>query len=113
MDAVDSTSAVLTGQVLIGPTCPVAAIDDNGVGVCADRPFAAILSIKTQDDTLEVARVATDDQGLFSTTLAPGTYRIFPLTLTGHALPRGVPATVTLEPGSVTTLDLHVDSGIR
>ena len=101
----------LTGQVLIGPTCPVVRLDR--LDQCQDRPYPARVSIQTADGTSEVTQVTTDDQGRFLIDLDPGTYLIVPLTLPGHILPRGIPQPVTLDPGVVSTVIVHYDSGIR
>src|SRR5216683_870322 len=71
-------TSVLAGQVLIGPTCPLAR--PNPPPGCEDRPYQASISIQTPDGTQEVARIETDEQGLFSIELSPGDYLVVPLT---------------------------------
>jgi hypothetical protein len=110
-DAAASARATLAGEVLIGPTCPVVRLDR--LDQCQDRPYAATLSIQTSDSTQEVTQVTTDDQGHFSVELDPGTYVIIPLRPPGSILPRGIPQTVTLPPGVVSSVAVHYDSGIR
>lgn len=101
----------LTGDVVIGPTCPVVRLDR--LGQCQDRPYAATLSIQTADGTTEVTRVTTDDQGHFGVALEPGTYEVVPLTPPGSSLPRGIPQTVTLADGVPLHIVVQYDSGIR
>jgi hypothetical protein len=110
-DAAAPARATLAGEVLIGPTCPVVRLDR--VDQCQDRPYAATLSIQTSDSAQEVTQVTTDDQGHFSVELDPGTYQLVPLRPPGSILPRGIPQTVTLAPGVVSTVVVHYDSGIR
>src|SRR5689334_11294094 len=104
--------ATLAGLVTIGPTCPGPVRLDR-LGQCQDKPFAATLSIQTQDGSQEVAEVISDDQGQFSIQLDSGTYQIVPVTPPGSILPRGVPQAVTLNPGDVVNVTVHYDSGMR
>lgn len=101
----------LTGDVVIGPTCPVVRLDR--LDQCQDRPYAATLSIQTADGTSQVTRVTTDDQGHFAVALEAGTYQVVPLTPPGSILPRGVPQTVTLVDGVTSSIVVQYDSGIR
>jgi hypothetical protein len=107
----DAAASVLTGQVLIGPTCPLAR--PNPPPGCADRPYQASISIQTPDGAQEVAQVDTDDQGVFSIDVSPGDYLVVPLTPPGNILPRGEPQLVSVAPGVTVTLVLHFDSGLR
>ena len=103
--------ATLSGQVVIGPTCPVVRVDR--LDQCQDRPYAATLSIRTPDGLSEVSEVTTDDQGNFSVQLDAGTYLVVPLTPPGSILPRGMPQTVTLAPGELSNVLVQYDSGLR
>ena len=106
-----SNVAMLLGQVLIGPTCPVVRLDQPDQ--CQDRPYAATLSIRSVDGSQEIAQTTTDDQGQFSVELDPDTYLVVPLTPAGSILPRGIPQTVTLALGEPTNIVVRYDSGMR
>src|SRR5437879_5762651 len=101
---------VLTGQVLIGPTCPVARPNQPG---CGDRPYQATISVQTADGSQELARVDTDTEGVFSIELAADDYLLVPLTPQGSILPRGEPQLVSVAPDTTTTIVLRFDSGLR
>jgi len=107
----NTSSTTLAGQVLIGPVCPVVRIGQGDQ--CADQPYPGNLSIRTPGGDQEVAQITADAQGSFAVDLAPGSYKIVPLSPPGHILPRGVPQTVTLDLGMTTTVEVHYDSGIR
>src|SRR5215467_9391756 len=68
-----ASKGILIGEVVAGPTCPVATAEQP----CPPRsvPNRAVL-IETPGGTV-VMRVTTDQQGRFRITLAPGTYRVF------------------------------------
>ena len=104
----DDGSTVLDGQVVLGPIAPVSM-----PGVPDNRPYAATLSIQMPDATQEITQVTTDDQGVFSVALDPGSYLVVPLSPPGQSLPFGKPQTVTLDAGTVTTIVVQYDSGIR
>jgi hypothetical protein len=111
-DGSDDVTAVsvLTGQVLIGPTCPVAR--PNPPPECADRPYQASISVQPPDGSQELLRFDTDDSGNFSVELSPGDYLLVPLTPPGRILPRGQPQLVSLDPGATSSVTLHFDSGL-
>lgn len=65
------------GRVLLGPTCPVATLDDP----CEDRPAAGVevrVSQMLPGELLaegpEVARTTTEADGSFRVVVAPGEY---------------------------------------
>jgi len=57
--------------------------------------------------------VVTNDQGFYSISLPPETYRVTmaPLALGGFT--KDLPATVTITAGQQTRLDILIDTGIR
>lgn len=60
----------------------------------------------------EVVRAATDDQGRFHVTVAPGSYDIA-VQVQGAALPRCEPAHVNVLNGEQAEVQVMCDSGIR
>ncbi len=98
----------LVGHVTIGPVCPV---QREGVP-CPDRPYEAELSIRDGSGR-EVVSVRSDADGSYRLALAPGKYRVVPLSPPGLPLPRAEAVEVTVRAGSFVTLDISYDSGIR
>jgi hypothetical protein len=112
-DGEDAPSVgTLTGQVVIGPTCPGPVRVDR-LDQCQDAPYAATLSIQTPDGAQELTQVTTDAQGQFTVDLDPGTYQLVPLSPPGRILPRGVPQTVDMAAGQVLSVIVQYDSGMR
>jgi len=70
--ATESGSGV-RGIVMIGPTCPVQKVPDDGS--CADKPFETDLRISTKGGT-PVKRFRSGADGRFTVALIPGTYVI-------------------------------------
>lgn len=105
-----ATQGTVTGQVLLGPTCPVQKNppDPN----CADKPYATnVLVYRGTDTNALVKSVSTDASGNFTVTLAPGTY-----TMTGQSgsrFPLCAATQVTVIAGIHKTLNLSCDTGIR
>jgi hypothetical protein len=106
----DDGSTALDGQVRLGPTCNLVRPDESQ---CADRPYSATIVVKTADGQQEVARVASDDDGVFSVALDAGTYQVVPLPPQGWVRPFSTPQMVSIEPGAHTRIVIHYDSGIR
>lgn len=103
-------TGTLTGNVSIGPLCPVEPCNlshDRLVAVYAAHP----VTITTSGGTV-VATVTADPETGFSATLNPGTY-VVDTPHTGIGGSRGLPATVTIRGGEVVWLDITIDTGIR
>ncbi|CAN5130770.1 hypothetical protein BH11PAT3_BH11PAT3_2070 [soil metagenome] len=98
------------GIVTIGPTCPVVRepADPN----CADKPYKTTLVLS---NTI-IGRnggmlVFTDENGVFTRTLSPGTYMI--RSQNDAVYPRLTPVTFEVVQSKQTILNLQFDSGIR
>jgi len=102
------TNSGITGQVLIGPMCPVMIEGQE----CPDQPYQAILTVKDLDSR-EVVQFQTDEQGNFTIPLAPGEYILHPETQDDAPLPIAEEQRFTVLPGEYTRLILQYDSGIR
>ena len=57
--------------------------------------------------------VVTSVDGSFAIRVPAGTYRVTLEARPGMGVARGLPATVTVEAGQQTRLDIHLDTGIR
>ncbi len=110
-----ASTGVLAGKVTVGPLTPV-----ERVGITPPVPDPAVftsrhlLLYRADGKTLvqEVPIQAAGYHGVYNVTLSPGTYVLgYPKQGVGGA--KGLPATVTVEAGKTTTLDVDIDTGIR
>jgi hypothetical protein len=99
----------VTGVTLVDGGCPVSRVGD----ACRDRPMAARVTVVDPRSGATVATVTTGADGVFRVALAPGTYELRPANLSGAALPRPMPVTVTVPPGRYVTANVRFDTGIR
>ena len=97
------------GRATAGPTCPVERPNDPA---CAPRLVANATMLVTNAAGAEVARFTTDGSGLFRIALAPGEYGVEASPVEGLMGTPG-PATIEIQEGSETWLDLDYDTGIR
>ncbi len=103
-------TGTLTGNVSIGPLCPVEPCSishDRIVAAYAARP----LIISTTFGT-EVTRVTADPDTGYTVTLNPGTY-VIDIPHQGIGGGPGLPARVTIYGGRTTWLNISIDTGIR
>ena len=99
----------LQGVTLRGPVCP-GPVRVPPVPGCVDVPVSVSLKILSSDGTL-VTRFKTAQDGTFKVNLAPGRYTVSSdqAVISGRIAP--VPVTVMDQ--TFTTVELHLDSGIR
>jgi hypothetical protein len=108
-------TGTLTGKVTVGPLTPV-----EQVGVTPPVPDQAVftsrklLLYEADGKTMieEIPILAAGYYGVFNVTLKPGTY-VIDLFRQGVDISKELPATVTIEAGKTTTLDVDIDTGIR
>jgi hypothetical protein len=103
-------TGTLTGNVSIGPLCPVEQCSvphDQLVAAYAARP----ITITTAGGTL-VTTVTADPLTGYSVTLRPGTY-IVDVAHSGIGGSRELPETVTIRSGETVWLNISIDTGIR
>jgi hypothetical protein len=103
-------TGTLTGNVSIGPLCPVepcTVSHDRLVAAYAARP----ISITTAGGTM-VASVTADPDTGYTVALRPGTY-VVDIPHQGIGGNRGLPETVTIQEGETVRLDITIDTGIR
>jgi len=93
------------GTVSAGPTCPVEMVGSP----CPPRIWTG--NVEATDANGHVFRTATDDQGNYAITLAPGSYQV--LAVTGDGPPFGEPTPVVVSTAATQRVDLSVDTGIR
>ena len=104
-------NATLTGNVSIGPLCPVEPCTvphDQLIAAFAARP----ISIATTGGSIIASVVADPDTG-YTVSLKPGTYTVVDIRHRGIGGSRDLPKTVTLRSGETVWLNISIDTGIR
>jgi hypothetical protein len=100
----------LSGNVTIGPLCPVepcAISHEKIVAAYAARP----IMITTEEGTI-MGTVIPDPDTSYSITLRPGTY-VVDIRHQGIGGSGDLPKTVTIRAGETIQLDISIDTGIR
>lgn len=103
-------TGTLTGNVSIGPLCPVepcTVSHDQRIAAYAARP----ITISAAEGTV-VVTVTPDPETGYSVALKPGTY-VVDIRHHGIGGSRELPATVTIHGGETVRLDISIDTGIR
>jgi hypothetical protein len=106
----DSGTGTLTGNVSIGPLCPVepcTVSHDRLVAAYAARP----ITISTPAGSV-VATVTADPETGYLVALKPGAY-VVDIQHQGVGGSRELPETVTIRSGETVRLDISIDTGIR
>jgi hypothetical protein len=98
----------IQGIVQVGPTCPVERLNSP----CPPRPLAATIVVRDGNGA-EVTRFHSGADGRFKVNLAPGSYALLGLTVGSSFLPRPIPTSVTVTPGTYASVTVQYDSGIR
>ncbi|MCF6157016.1 MAG: carboxypeptidase regulatory-like domain-containing protein [wastewater metagenome] len=104
-----SEKGILTGKVMRGPIFPVKSKDMPP----DSKPAPGIRLVISTPDGQQVGSVITDDQGIYSIALPPGTYCIETTSLSGIEFTKNLPALVTVTEGKKTHLEVYIDTGIR
>ena len=107
-------SAIVTGFVLAGPSCPVATPTRS----CGARPLSGVMvEAMVGAAAASVApgsarsQTRTRPDGSFALALQAGTYHLE--VKSSDTFPRCQPVTVTVAAGAHRHLDIHCDTGIR
>jgi len=106
-----AANATLTGNVSIGPLCPVEPCTlshDQLVAAYSARPLSIALPGGAVVDT-----VIADPETGYAVSLKPGTYTVADMRHQGIGGSRDLPATVTLRSGETVWLNISIDTGIR
>jgi hypothetical protein len=106
-----AANATLTGNVSIGPLCPVESCTvshDKLVAAYAARPISI-----AQPGGPVVATIVADPETGYTVSLRPGTYTVVDIRHQGVGGSRDLPATVTLRSGETVWLNISIDTGIR
>jgi hypothetical protein len=103
-------TGTLTGNVSIGPLCPVEPCtvpQDRLVAAYAARP----ITLSTPAGTV-VTTVTADPETGYTVALKPGTY-VVDIPHQGIGGSPELPATMTIRSGETVRLDISIDTGIR
>jgi len=109
--AVDTPHGTLSGNVTIGPNCPV----ETTAGPCPPPPGAYALRkvlVETPDASKLLFTVDIDEHGFYRIDLVPGVYTV-DLKKNGIDRSGDVPAKVTITAGVATALNINIDTGLR
>jgi hypothetical protein len=96
----------VSGQVLVGPTCPV----ERPAQSCV-KPYQGTLRFKRARSGVLVRKLRTDPDGRFALRLSPGRYVIE--AVSGHPYPRGSPKPLLVRRHKISHVRIILDSGIR
>lgn len=100
---------VLLGRVTLGPTAPLIFPTTP-----PDPPVPGVRIVISSLEGVEIKSVVTDDQGRYSISLPPGTYRVeLPHLPRIGMLTKYPPAIVTIFQGREACHDIFLDTGIR
>ncbi len=104
------TSGV-SGQVLLGPTCPV--MREPPDPACADKPYVTTVKVfaKNSGNTSPFAVMQTNKAGEYSFLLPPGEYTLEPFS--GKPFPSCSSEDITIKPDVMSETNLSCDTGIR
>lgn len=100
--------ATLRVTATIGPTCP----GPQREGQTCTGPYSGEFTLTDRAGN-EIQRFATDAEGHFTLQIAPGDYRVGPVTAGGKMTPRATPVDVSLTAGQTVEILIELDSGIR
>jgi len=100
----------LRGQVIAGPACPVVSVPPDPD--CADRPVAGAVLVIEVEGGGEVARLESNADGRFETSLPVGRYALVPQAVDGLLGTAPVQQFV-ITAGERTELVVPYDTGIR
>jgi hypothetical protein len=125
LQEVEAKESGVEGQVLIGPSCPVAQSGQD----CEDLPFQARITVLNPGAKEEVvANILTNEDGSFKVILEPGTYTLRPESpdaspetdnTDGPSLPASEQypyaeeLSVTVSKGEFSKVTITFDSGVR
>ncbi len=102
----------LTGNVTIGPNCPVERIGHP----CTPSPQAYtryVLLLYTQDKSTVVKTIVPDQRGEFTVGIDPGTYILDSANQGIGFHSKNLPQTIVIMPNQIESVSIAFDTGIR
>ncbi len=109
--ATSSARTMITGQVLLGPTCPVE--HNPPLPGCEPKPYETTVDIRPASSSSSYMALNTDSSGIFKIALLPGIYYFNAQTQTGMPYPRCSPVQVAVVLGLPQNIIINCDTGIR
>ena len=106
-DGVAERQGTLTGNISIGPLCPV----EPCTGPVTDVYSSRSLSLRPKSG--DPIHVPLDADGNFEASIGVGVFTLDLSDCEFLGCARAFPQTVTIEPDQVTRLDIDLDTGIR
>ena len=100
----------IRGSVTAGPVCPVEKNPPDPS--CAPRPVAGATIVIRNASGAQVAAAVSGADGAFSVSVPPGDYVIDPTPMSG-LMGTAPQQTASVTSGSMTTVELQYDTGIR
>jgi len=102
----------LTGHVTIGPLVPVVREDEPEPEPTPEVYAARKIVILSKDGEREIERIDIDSEGNYEVELPACTYVV---DINHSGIDRGIdlPKTIKITSGTVTRLDIEIDTGIR
>ncbi len=97
----------MTGKVSIGPSCPREPCPNPNPNIYSSREL--ILQPKVGS----TVRIKINSDGTFWAKVIVGTYSVDLTDCVFLGCEYALPRTVTIKPDQVTTLNIHIDTGIR
>ncbi len=102
----------LQGHVSIGPLLPVQRVGEATPTVPPEAYAARQIVVFQADGKTVITKLTPDKDGNYRVDLAPGTY-VVGMMRVGIDRARDLPATITIESGKATNLNIDIDTGIR
>lgn len=109
--ATSSSEGTVTGEVVLGPTCPVE--HNPPLPGCEPKPYPTTVEIRPVSPSESYAALNTDSLGDFKISLPPGTYYFNAQSQSSMPYPRCSPEQVSVTAGEVKNVTITCDTGIR
>ncbi len=108
-----SENGILEGKVTIGPLCPVERIPPDPSCQPTEETYKAWpIAVYTADKETKVTQIEPNLDGTYKINLSAGNY-IVDLENQQPIGGRNLPATISINSGRTTTLNIDIDTGIR
>ena len=103
----------LEGKITIGPICPVERFPPDPNCEPKEETYTAWqIAIWTSDERKKVAQIQPDLNGTYKLELPVGTY-VVDFEKEQHFGGNNLPATIAIDSGKTTVLNIDIDTGIR
>lgn len=102
-------TGILAGRVTRGPAGPVEGLP----GQAGPPPVPGMRVVVVRLDGRAAGSATTDSRGEYRIALPAGTYEVTVGALRPGEFVKGLPATVTVHPGTESRFDILIDTGVR